>query len=298
MGINTVVLTVTLCLCAIGKFLAPTEGVLNRVRVFLTGLAVTWISVNNAIFSLFRLTRWDIEIPPGLNRNGCYLVLSNHQSWVDVVVLQRCFNRQLPFFRFFLKDTLIWVPFLGVAWWALDMPFMRRVSREQIIRRPGLKGKDLENARIACEKFRDVPVSMTNFPEGTRFSVEKREQKNSPYQNLLMPRIGGVGQVLYALGESLDAMIDVAILYPETGKAGETPTFWQLVSGQISHIVVRARQIEIPQSLRGRSFRTDRNFRRELETWMNQAWQEKDDLIAACASGNYECASGHGEAGG
>jgi 1-acyl-sn-glycerol-3-phosphate acyltransferase len=276
---STIVLTVALCLLSISRFLVPEGAARNWVRRFLAGMAETWIAINNMVFSILRLTQWDIEIPEGLNRKGCYLVNSNHQSWVDVVVLQRSFNRSLPFFRFFLKSPLIWVPFLGIAWWALDMPFMHRASAQQMKRRPGLKGKDLENARKACEKFRDIPVAMMNFPEGTRFSVDKRDRGKSPYRNLLVPRIGGTGQVLYALGGQLEALIDVTIVYPGDGGEGTAPTFWHLVSGQIPRIVVRARQCEIPQHLLGRNFRTDREFRRDLESWANQLWLEKDGLI-------------------
>ena len=279
-GVSTIVLTVALCVLSLVRFLVPAGPALNWVRRFLAGMAETWISINNFVFTALRLTRWDIQVPEGLNRNGCYLVSSNHQSWVDVVVLQRCFNRRLPFFRFFLKSSLIWVPFLGMAWWALDMPFMQRVSKEKLLRRPGLKGRDLENARKACEKFRDIPVSMVSFPEGTRFSVEKRDEKNSPYRNLLLPRIGGIGQVLYALSDQLEALIDVTIIYPPVGKEGTAPTFWQLVSGQIPYIVVRAEQHEIPPELLGRNFRTDKNYRRELESWINQVWLEKDRLVS------------------
>ena len=280
MGASTIVLTVILCILSIAKFLVPQGAALGFVRRFLAGLAELWISINNMVFTVFRLTSWDIEIPDNLNHNGCYLVSSNHQSWADVVVLQRCFNRRLPFFRFFLKSSLIWLPFLGTAWWALDMPFMQRVSKEKLARRPSLKGKDLENARKACEKFRDIPVSMMNFPEGTRFSTRKRDEKNSPYRNLLQPRIGGIGQVLYALGDELDALIDVTVLYPGGDDEADAPTFWQLVSGQVPRIVVRAQQHEIPQQLLGRNFRSDRDFRRELESWVNQLWLEKDGLIA------------------
>lgn len=276
---STIVLTVALCLLSITRFLVPAGAARNWVRRFLAGMAETWISINNMLFSILRLTQWDIEIPEGLNREGCYLVNSNHQTWVDVVVLQRSFSRRLPFFRFFVKSSLIWVPFLGIAWWALDMPFMRRVSKQQMKRRPGLKGKDLDSARIACEKFRDIPVSMMNFPEGTRFSIEKRDRGKSPYRNLLIPRIGGTGQVLYALGSQLEALIDVTIVYSREGGDGTAPTFWHLVSGQIPRIVVRAQQREIPQHLLGRNFRTDREFRRELESWANQLWLEKDVLI-------------------
>jgi 1-acyl-sn-glycerol-3-phosphate acyltransferase len=283
-ALSTIVLTTLLCILAIGKFLAPTEAFRNRMRKLLAGLAETWISVNNGILSLYKMPRWDIEIPPDLDPKGCYLVSSNHQSWVDVLVLQRCFNRRLPFFRFFIKSQMFWVPFLGIAWWALDMPFMQRHSKEKLAQNPALKGRDLENARKACEKFRTIPVAMTNFPEGTRFSIAKRDGMMSPFENLLPPRIGGIGQVFYALADELDAVIDVTIIYPQARKTGITPTFWQLLTGEIPEIIVRAKRREIPAGLLGRNFRTDREFRRELEAWMSQMWHEKDELISETLS--------------
>jgi 1-acyl-sn-glycerol-3-phosphate acyltransferase len=279
MSINTIVLTLVIFVLAAGKFLAPTDTIKDSFRQVLAGIAEAWISVNNVLLSFNGKTRWDVEIPQGLSRKGCYLVNSNHQSWVDILVLQRCFNRRLPLLRFFLKSQLIWVPFLGVAWWALDFPFMQRMSKEKLARRPGLKGRDLENARKACEKFRNIPVAMMNFPEGTRFSVEKRDAGKSPYQNLLAPRIGGVGQVLFALADQLDAAVDVTIVYPGNGHSTVAPTFWQLLTGQLPEIIVRARQLEIPAHLLGRNFRTDREFRQDLESWVGGLWQEKDTQI-------------------
>jgi 1-acyl-sn-glycerol-3-phosphate acyltransferase len=281
MVISTIVLTSTVIVLAIGKFLAPPGTALNFVRRVLTGIAELWASINNVLLSLSRKTRWDVEIPPALDRKGCYLVNSNHQSWVDILVLQRCFNRRLPFLRFFLKSQLIRVPFLGLTWWALDFPFMKRASKAQLASRPGLKGQDLENARKACEKFTDMPVAMMNFPEGTRFSVAKHDAGNSPYKNLLLPRIGGVGQVLFALSDPLDALIDVTIVYPRDGPSETAPTFWQLLSGQLPEIVVRAEQREIPAHLLGRNFRKDREFRRDLESWISGLWLEKDQLISS-----------------
>ena len=277
--INTIVLTLVLCVLAIPKWLAPTEGIRNRVRRLLAHIAETWISINNAILSMYRRTEWRIEIPAGLDREGCYLVSCNHRSWVDILVLQRCFNRKIPLLRFFLKRELIRVPFLGIAWWALDFPFMRRDSAATLARRPELKGRDLESARKACEKFRSVPVAMMNFPEGTRFSVEKRDQKGSPYRHLLKPRIGGMGQVLYALGDRLDAMIDVTIVYPADHPAELSPTLWDLLTGRIRRVVAVAQWREIPAALRGRDFRTDLQFRGDLEAWMKRMWEEKDVLV-------------------
>jgi len=281
---NTIVLTTLICILAIGKYLVPAAAVKRWLRRVLAGIAELWISINNVVLSLHRNPKWDVEIPPGLNRKGCYLVNSNHQSWVDILVLQRCFNRRLPLLRFFLKSELFWVPFLGLAWWALDFPYMRRYSREQLSKQPGLKGKDLENARKACERFRNIPVAMMNFPEGTRFSIEKRDRYNSSYQNLLTPRVGGTGQVLFALASELDALIDVTIVYPQKNEDGTAPTFWQLISGQLPEIIVRAEEIEIPGHLLGRKFRTDRSYRKELEAWAHQMWTEKDRQISQLLS--------------
>jgi 1-acyl-sn-glycerol-3-phosphate acyltransferase len=278
LGLNTVLLTLVLLACSLAKLLATSESARRRVRKFLARLPVAWIAINNGIFAVMRITEWDIEIPEDLNRDGCYLVLSNHQSWADVLILQRSFNRRLPFFRFFVKSSLIWLPFLGAAWWALDMPFMQRYSRQQLEQNPELKGRDLENAREACEKFSRIPVAMMNFPEGTRFSAAKRAHRNSPYRNLLEPRIGGIGQVLYALGDELDDLVDVTIVFPARGDVAP-PTLWQLLSGQVTRVVVRARRVPIPAALRGRNFRTDPEFRRELEGWVTQLWRDKDQLL-------------------
>jgi 1-acyl-sn-glycerol-3-phosphate acyltransferase len=280
LGAYTIMLVALLMVLTLGKLLSPPgrlRDVFNRAAA---RLVESWIGLNNLVFALNRATRWDIEIPAALDRKGCYLVASNHQSWVDILALQKAFNRKLPILRFFIKRELIWVPFLGAAWWALDFPFMRRPSREEIARNPALKGKDLENARKACEKFRERPVAMMNFAEGTRFSAAKAKATGSPYRNLLKPKIGGVGIVLYALGDRLQALVDVTIAYPHPADTDYRPTFWQLVSGQIPKVVVRARELAIPRHLLGRNFRTDRDFRAELEAWFEQTWREKDALLS------------------
>jgi 1-acyl-sn-glycerol-3-phosphate acyltransferase len=283
-SVNTILLTTLLCSLAVGKWLAPTPAARDAVRKVLEKIAEGWISINSSILALYRNAKWDIEIPADLDRKGCYLVSCNHRSWVDILVLQRCFNRKLPLLRFFIKQKMIRVPFLGLAWWALDFPFMRRHSKEEIARRPELKGRDLENARQACEKLRNIPVAMMNFPEGTRFSPGKRDRGNAPYRNLLQPRIGGMGQVLYALGDQLDSQIDVTIVYPGEARGARGPSFWDLLSGKVPAIVVRAQRHAIPAHLRGRNFVVDQQFRSDLEAWMNQLWQDKDALIARLQS--------------
>ena len=279
MIVYTAVFMVPLTLFAIGKLLSPTRGVRDFFRRLLGRLVEAWVGVNSWLVSIGRRGMWNVEIPGDLNRRGSFVVSCNHQSWVDILALQRAFNRRLPMLTFFLKKELIYVPVMGFAWWALDFPFMNRPSRGEIARNPKLAGKDLESARIACEKLKRIPAAMMSFPEGTRFSVEKRDSSGSPYRYLLKPKVGGIGVVMYALGDRLQSLIDVTIVYPSKALQERAPTFWDLMCGKVPEIIVRARELEIPQHLLGRNFRKDRQIRRELEEWINRLWQEKDELI-------------------
>jgi len=196
---------------------APMRRLLNRVLIV---IAESWIAFNSGLMTVFTRTIVSVEGLDGLKTDGHYLVLANHQSWVDILVLQKVFNRRIPFLRFFLKQELIWVPFLGLAWWALDFPFMKRYTKSELAKRPDLAGKDIEATRRACEKFRDIPVSVMNFVEGTRFTAEKHARQASPYVNLLKPKAGGVAFLPDAMGEGLHSMIHLTIVQPG-GRAGD-----------------------------------------------------------------------------
>lgn len=276
--VYTVVAMIPLTLCAIGKVLSPGRRARDFFHGLLVGVVEFWSGCNNFMISLYRGTKWDIELPEGIEHKGRYMVTCNHQSWVDILALQKCFNRRLPLLTFFIKHELIYIPLLGFAWWALDYPFMRRYNREQVAKNPSLAGKDLERARVACDRLRDLPFAMMSFPEGTRFSKEKQGESGSMYRHLLKPKVGGIGVVLYALGDRLQSLIDVTVVYPSKIR-GQAPSFWDLLTGKVPEIIVRARELEIPKHLLGRNFRTDRGIRRELEEWINGIWLEKDELI-------------------
>ncbi len=276
--LNTLIHGVLLLVLAIPKLLTPEGPARHRVRRWLTGVAESWIGVNNALFSLASKTRWEQHLPEYLNRDGCYLVLCNHQSWVDIPVLQKCFNRRLPLLRFFLKKQLIWVPVLGPCWWALDFPFMHRASREELARKPELRGRDLESARRACEIFQDVPVAMMSFPEGTRRQGSKREP-STDYERLLLPKAGGVGQVIQALGSELHGCVDVTIRYGAADEDLEPPGMWTLLRGEIDLISIDAQLRPIPSALLNRDFGSDKEAREALQEWLRGLWQEKDQLL-------------------
>jgi 1-acyl-sn-glycerol-3-phosphate acyltransferase len=262
----------------------PAGAFRNRLNRWLSALGEWWGSINGLVLRCYRSMRWDIGLPGNLDHEGRYLVLCNHRAWVDILVLQFCLNRRAPFLRFMLKQQLIWVPFLGMAWWSLDFPFLRRYSRQELLKNPALREKDLENAAHACEKLKHIPVSMVSFPEGTRFTGAKHEAQKSPYRHLLMPRYGGTGQVLYSFGKALQSALDVVIFYPQG-----TPTFWQFISGQVPGIRVHASLTPIDGHLRGVDFRHDAVAKRQLKTWLDDLWAAKvrwlDDAFHASGAG-------------
>ena len=271
---STIVLTAVIFVLSLFKLIAPRGRARNSMTHLLSWFAELWVSINKLSVSFYRDMEWDVHMPEGISHKGRYLVVCNHQSGVDILALQHVLNRRAPFGRYLLKHQLIWVPVLGVAWWALDMAFLRRYSKQELIRNPSLRGKDLENAARACEKLKHIPVSMMTFPEGTRFSEPKREAQSSPYMHLLRPRYGGVGQVLYSFDDAMDGVIDVTIVYPEG-----TPSVWHYVSGQVRKISVHINLRPIDPELRGGNFREDPEAKSHLKTWLNGMWEDKERLI-------------------
>lgn len=207
----------------------PLTKVFNFI---LDGIAQTWIACNNLILILTRRINWQVEGLENMKMDKWYLVISNHQSWSDIVVLQKIFHRKIPFLKFFLKKELVWVPILGPAWWALDFPFMKRYSPSELAKKPHLKGKDIEITKKACAKYRYLPVSVMNFVEGSRFSQEKHNRQKSPFRNLLKPKSGGIGFVFSTMGEQLTSVLNVTIAYPEGPY-----TFWQFLGGKLMTFV-------------------------------------------------------------
>ena len=285
--ISTVILTTIIFILSLFKLIAPAGRARNAMTHWLSSLGELWVSVNKCAVWFYRDMEWDVHMPEGISHKGRYLVFCNHQSGVDILALQHVLNRRAPFGRYLLKHQLIWVPVLGVAWWALDMAFLRRYSRQELIRNPSLRGKDLENAARACEKLKHIPVSMMTFPEGTRFTKAKRDAQNSPFEHLLRPRYGGIGQVLYSFEDALDCLIDVTIIYPEG-----TPSVWRYLSGQVRKISVHMELRPIDDKLRGSDFRGDGISKGHLKSWLNGIWEEKERLIAGSLARHQETKTG------
>ncbi|OLU16406.1 acyltransferase [Pseudomonas sp. PA1(2017)] len=273
--LNTLILIGPMMFIALGKFVLPGQALKAACSRQVMHIAEAWAENCKRIFAALTPTQWDIRGNAELRQDTSYLVISNHQSWVDIPALVQAFNRKTPYFKFFLKQQLIWVPFLGLAFWALDYPFMKRYSKAKLEKYPQLKGQDLEITRRACEKFRDLPVTVVNYLEGTRFTPAKQAQQGSPYQHLLKPKAGGVAFVLAALGEQLDAILDVTIIYAED----TPPGFWKLISGQVPKVIMDIRTRPLEPALWQGDYQNDADFRLYVQDWVSGLWEEKDALI-------------------
>jgi 1-acyl-sn-glycerol-3-phosphate acyltransferase len=274
LGANTLFWCLLLMLIAIAKLALPVDAVRRRIDPVLNTVATAWIECNGAILWPSRQTAWDVQGTQGLEPDEWYMVTSNHQSWVDILVLQRQFSGRIPLLKFFLKQQLIYVPVIGLAWWALDFPFMKRHDKNALRKHPELRLKDRESAQRACEKFALVPTSVMTFPEGTRRTARKQTTQATPYRHLLKPKAGSLAMSLNAMGDRFKSLLDVTIVYPDG-----VPTFWDFLCGRCHRVIVRARQIEITPELSAGDYTADSTFRRRFHHWLDTIWKEKDAQI-------------------
>jgi len=278
---NTVLWCTPLFACALLKLLLPVAAVRRLVDPVLNAFANAWVACNSAWMGLLLPTTWDVQGAERLQPRDWYLVNCNHQSWVDILALQHVLRRRIPLMKFFLKQELIYVPVIGLAWWALDFPFMKRHGKQALRRRPELRGQDHEATLRACRKFSLLPTSVMNFAEGTRFTARKRDAQGSPYRNLLKPRAGAMALTLNAMGGRFRSMIDATIAYP----AG-IPSFWDFLCGRVPQVAVRLRQLPIPQEFAAGDYAADPAFRSRFQHWLGALWAEKDSQLDELLQGS------------
>ncbi|RUO42232.1 acyltransferase [Pseudidiomarina aestuarii] len=273
-AVATAIIGSAIIVIGIPKLLLPIPVVQRSISTAANTLFRVWGYAMSLMFRLTQPMRWHIEGDTLLHRDRWYMILCNHRSWVDILVLMHLACRYMPMPRFFLKQQLFWVPVIGLGCWTLDMPFMRRYSRDVIARKPHLQGKDIETTQRKCEKFRHIPTTVINFCEGTRFTPEKHREKQSPYQYLLPPKAGGTAFTLQTMGQQFDAILDITIVYPPSDR----PTVWNLLTGQLRDVYVHVETLPVEQSLIGDYFQ-DAAYKKHFQDWLNRRWEVKDEKI-------------------
>ncbi len=272
--INTTIWAGLISIGGLIKLLLPFTAGRNFLTKIMNKFMWAWASCNGGILFLLADIEWDIEGLDELDKHGWYLLISNHLSGFDIAVQTYVLRNHIPMLKFFLKRELMYIPFLGLGCWALDMPFMSRTSPAKLKKNPKLKGKDLESTRRACEKFKTMPTSIINYVEGSRFTEEKHRRQDSPYRYLLRPKAGGIAFTLSAMGEQFTNLLNVTLVYPEA----ESDPLSEVMHGKIKKITVKVEILPVPEVDNKRYF-SEAQYRVEFQRWLNQLWEEKDEQI-------------------
>lgn len=268
---HTVVWCAPLYLLGAVKLLMPTGALRRALGAPMDRIIDGWVASNRAMIRVLRLTRARIECVDGapLSRASWYLVVSNHQSWVDILVLQDAFLGRVPPLKFFTKRVLVWAPLVGIAMWLLGFPYVYRYGREKLAANPALAERDRQATLNAAAGFKERPTAVLSFLEGTRFTAAKHQAQGSPFTRLLRPKAGGLGYVGDALGERLAGVVDVTIQYPAA-----PPSFWDFLCGRCPKVDVRIENLGVPTALTG-------NDRAALKDWVDALWLAKDRRLVA-----------------
>jgi 1-acyl-sn-glycerol-3-phosphate acyltransferase len=272
--VNTAIISLLICIIALIKVMTPTLSLKRYPTALANQLMWVWATLNAGILRLFNRVEWDISGVDNLSKHGWYLMISNHRSWTDIVVLCCVFKDRIPMPKFFMKQQLLYIPLMGMACWALGMPFMKRYSREYLLRHPEKRGEDLCTTRRSCEQFKHTPTTVVNYVEGTRCTKQKLATSKAGYQHLLQPKSGGIAYTLAAMGEQFDSILDVTLAYPQNV---ENP-FRDMLMGRMNRIVVDVTVRPIDENVLGDYF-NDKPYKRRFQHWLGDVWEEKDRLL-------------------
>jgi 1-acyl-sn-glycerol-3-phosphate acyltransferase len=265
-----------LCITLLGliKFILPLSFITKPLNIVLNFMMCAFGFCSVTIIKCMNKVELDYKVEGQLSKNQWYLIVSNHLSWLDIILLTDFTAGKIPAPKFFLKKELIWLPFVGLGAWALDMPFMQRYSKTFLEKNPHLEGKDIATTKKSCEKFRQLPTTVINFVEGNRFTPAKQKLKKSPFKNLLPPKAGGIAFTLATMGELFTSVLDITIIYPET----QGSPMIEMLSGRLKKVIIRINVHPVTDEIIGDYF-SDEKFKLGFQRWLNSVWENKDKLI-------------------
>ena len=227
------------------------------------------------VAKVFRLWRWQPPTQPELKRDGWYLVICNHSSWLDILIAGIFFGYKIAPLKFFLKKELSWsLPLGGQLCYLAGFPFLSRNANKRGKRSSRDKmPSDVQTAKEVCSNLAENPSTLIIFPEGTRYSSEKNQKQRAPYKSLLKPKSVGIATVVNEMHHKLDGIIDLTLKYTPNNTS-----LWSFLCGKLKKIDVHYRVIPITPDLIGQ-YRNDKDYRKRLQSWLNERWSEKDLLM-------------------
>ncbi|WP_407877709.1 acyltransferase [Francisella sciaenopsi] len=254
------------------KLLIP----IKSIRYFCTSAVQysvsLWVSFVILIAKFFSPTKIEVEQNKELDKNGSYLIICNHKSWLDTFVLMMIFHKKIAFPKFFMKFQVFFIPVLGLIAWALEFPAMKRYKKEYLKKHPEKKGEDLKKTVEYCKKLSSRPTTIVNFVEGTRYTSQKALK--SAYKNLLNPKAGGIAVILKSLSDRMVGVLSTTIVYDNPKQ-----TLWDYMIRKTKKIKVKVDFIPISEVPMGDYFtsETDKEY---FQVWLNKLWQTNDEYIS------------------
>ncbi|PIQ43580.1 MAG: acyltransferase [Gammaproteobacteria bacterium CG11_big_fil_rev_8_21_14_0_20_46_22] len=258
------------------RMITPVPYFRRCLQGFINDLPMCWGSSSGAVARYLSGVECEVRGLEASSRKEWYLIFPNHQCFSDIVMLHYALDHDFPPLRFFMKNSLKWIPLVGQYCWAAGYPFMKRYTKSQIAKNPKLKGKDMLTTQKACQRFSREPIGIISFVEGTRFTPAKAHRQGSPFKHLLKPKAGGVAFTVNAMQGCLQKLVHVDIVYC----GGKPPSMWELYGAKVKKVIVNVKVEPIPAEILG-DYTNDRDFRVRFQAWLNEKWAEKDARLEA-----------------
>ena len=289
-SVVTAILAIPVFVLAFVRLILPFGPVLSFVDRINQAVFYLWISNNAFLMWLTNRIKWDIQGADIEKIKGSCFIISNHVTWTDIVMLGQIYRGKIPITKFFLKHSLIYIPILGQACYSLGMPFLRRYSRNELLKNPKLKTKDIDATRKACQNLLQHPSTLVNFVEGTRFTPEKAKAQQSQYRHLMPPKAASLAIALGLIGPHIDCLLNTTLVYPGEHKGS---IFMEMLCGRLKHVIARVEVMDketINAHMVG-DYLQDKQFKHTFTMYLRQLWQRKDDLIESLLQQNGYAAS-------
>ncbi len=273
-SINTIVFSIPIFVIALLRPLLPFAAGQAVCEAGNNVIYHIWTDINTLIMRLTNRMQFEIHGLEQVQIKRSCIIVSNHLSWTDIVMIGRIFGHRIPITKFFMKHSLIYIPIIGLVCYGLGMPFLRRYSKKELLKNPKLKGKDIASTKKACRRLVHAPSSLVNFAEGTRFTQAKHDAVNSPYRHLMPPKAASLAIALGQIGKQVDCMINLTLAYPEN----EHKPFIAMLKGRLTKVYAHIEVIE-RKDLRCGDYLNDKQFKHEFTLWLRDLWEKKDALL-------------------
>lgn len=260
-----------LFLLALLKLVIPIQKIRSYLYVLMTRIYVIATRTDDQLLWQIMGIHLEVRGLEHLHPDKLYLVLANHQSWADILIMQSLFSFKNHIPKFIAKKQVLYLPLVGLICWAYDYPIVKRHSKKEIQARPDLRGTDRKALQSSLRRFHETPGSIVNFAEGTRYSSSKAKRFHSPYRFLLSPKTGGIFVILQSIGDQLHEILDLTLAY-DCPKLG----FWDFLSGKCRRVIVQVRHIAPDQTF-GKAKHNPKNVSlTEVAEWIQRIWEKKD----------------------